>query len=312
MARRFDHLADVEALLRVVDEGSLTNAAVVLGTTPSVLSRAIARLEARLGTQLLRRTTRSQSLTDAGRQYLAAARQAFALLEQAEGALGGRAEQDALTGRVRLSVPTSYGHGRLPPMLAAFARRHPQVQVELNITNRNVDLAAEGYDLAIRSGPLPDSSMAARKLEDGPMILVASPAYARAAGPLDTFDDLQRQRCIAFVRPSTGRVIPWLLRVDGREVDWVPPPVITVSDDVMGVVTLAAQGLGIGICAELMAAERLAAGQLVQVLPALGGRTRPYSVVYAPHRGLSAAARALIDLLVEEAAREQTGRPAPG
>jgi DNA-binding transcriptional LysR family regulator len=302
MARRFDHLADVEALLRVVDEGSLTNAAVVLGTTPSVLSRSIARLEARLGAQLLRRTTRSQSLTDAGRLYVDETRQAFALVEKAEQAICGRTPREELTGRVRLSVPTSYGHCRLAPMLATFAGRHPRVQVELNITNRNVDLAAEGYDLAIRSGPLPDSSMVARTLEEGRLILVASPGYARGAGALDTFADLQRQRCIAFVRPSTGRVIPWLLRVDGKDVDWVPPPAITVSDDVMGLVTLAVQGMGVATCPELMAAERIAAGQLVQVLPALGGRTRAFSLVYAPHRGLSPAARALIDLLVEQTA----------
>jgi DNA-binding transcriptional LysR family regulator len=303
MGRRFDHLADVEALLCVVEQGSLTSAAVVLGTTPSVLSRAIARLEARLGTQLLRRTTRSQSLTDAGRLYVDEARQAFALVEKAEQAICGSTPRAQVTGRVRLSVPTSYGHCRLPPMLAEFARRHPQVQVELNITNRNVDMAAEGYDLAIRSGPLPDSSMVARKLEDGPMILVASPGYVRDAGPLETFDDLQRQRCIAFVRPSTGRIIPWLLRVGGADVDWQPAtPAITVSDDVMGVVTLAAQGLGIAICAELMAAEEIAAGRLVRVLPALAGRTRAFSLVYAPHRGLSPPARALIDLLVERSA----------
>ncbi|QGZ39374.1 DNA-binding transcriptional LysR family regulator [Pseudoduganella flava] len=304
MARRFDHLADVEALLTVVEHGSLTAAAVVLATTPSVLSRAIARLEARLGTQLLRRTTRSQSLTDAGRLYVDETRQAFAQVEKAEQAIQRCAEpEELLYGRVRISAPTSYGHQRLPPMLAEFARRHPQVQVELNITNRNVDLAAEGYDVAIRSGPLPDSSMVARTLEMADMILVATPDFVRAAGPLDTFDDLQRQRCIGFVRPSTGRLIPWMLRVDGRDVDWTPPPGITVSDDVMGVVTLAAQGLGITACARYMAAERIAAGQLVEVLPQLGGRTRAFSLVYAPHRGLSAPARALIDLLVARAAQ---------
>ncbi|GGY63852.1 LysR family transcriptional regulator [Pseudoduganella albidiflava] len=308
MARRFDHLADVEALLSVVEHGSLTNAAVVLATTPSVLSRAIARLEARLGTQLLRRTTRSQSLTDAGRLYVDETRRAFGLVEQAERTIACCAgQEESLVGRVRLSVPTSYGHHRLPPLLAAFARRHPQVQVELNITNRNVDLAAEGYDMAIRSGPLPDSSMVARPLEAGAMILVAAPDYVRTAGPLATFDDLQRQRCIGFVRPSTGRVIPWLLRVDGRDVDWVPPPGITVSDDVVGVVTLAAQGLGIAICADFMAAADIAAGRLVQVLPALCGRMRAFSLVYAPHRGLSLAARALIDVLVEHASE----RPGP-
>ena len=299
MARRFEHLADVEALLRVVDEGSLTNADVVLGTTASVLSRAIARLEARLGTQLLRRTTRSQSLTDAGRLYVDETRLAFGLVEQAERTIACCAgQEESLVGRVRLSVPTSYGHQRLPPILATFARQYPLVQVELNITNRNVDLAAEGYDMAIRSGPLPDSSMVAHRLEDARVALSASPGYVRDAGPLETFEDLQRQRCIAFLRPSTGRVSPWHLRVNGEEIDWIPSCALTVSDDVMGVVSLAEQGLGITMCPQFMIARSVEAGRLVEVLPQLPCRDRPFSVIFAPHRNLSPAARALIDTLV--------------
>jgi DNA-binding transcriptional LysR family regulator len=296
MARRFDHLADVEVLLTVVEHGSLTAAAVVLATTPSVLSRAVARLEARLGMQLLRRTTRSMSLTEVGRQYVEEARAAFALLDKAEHTIQGSASQ--LTGRVRISAPTSYGHQRLPPILATYARQYPLVQVEVNITNRNVDLAAEGFDLAIRSGPLPDSSMVAHRLEDARVALSASPGYVRDAGPLETFEDLQRQRCIAFLRPSTGRVSPWHLRVNGEEIDWIPSCVLTVSDDVMGVVSLAEQGLGITMCPQFMIARSVEAGRLVEVLPQLPCRDRPFSVIFAPHRNLSPAARALIDTLV--------------
>ncbi|GGB92729.1 LysR family transcriptional regulator [Pseudoduganella buxea] len=296
MARRFDHLSDVEVLLNVVEHGSLTAAAVVLATTPSVLSRAIARLEKRLGTQLLRRTTRSMGLTEAGRQYVDQASAAFALIDKAERAIQGSEQQ--LTGRVRISVPTSYGHARLPPILAGFARQYPLVQVEVNITNRNVDLAAEGFDLAIRSGPLPDSSMVAHRLEDARVILSASPDYVRQAGPLATFEDLQRQRCIAFLRPSTGRVSPWPLRNGDAEIDWTPQAAITVSEDVVGVVSLAEQGLGICLCPEFMVTRSIAAGRLVEVLPALSCRNRPFSVLFAPHRGLSTAARALIDTLV--------------
>ena len=296
MPRRFDHLSDVEVLLNVVEHGSLTAAAVVLATTPSVLSRAVARLEQRLGTQLLRRTTRSMSLTETGREYVDEARAAFALLDKAEHAIQGSAQQ--LTGRVRLSAPTSYGHQRLPAMLAAFARAYPLVQVEVNITNRNVDLAAEGFDLAIRSGALPDSSMVAHRLENAPVVLSASPGYVRDAGPLETFEDLQRQRCIAFLRPSTGRAVTWPLRVNGEEIDWTPPASITVSDDVMGVVSLAEQGLGITMCPQFMISRSVETGRLVEVLPQLPCRPRPFSVVFAPHRNLSPAARALIDTLV--------------
>ncbi|TKD43755.1 LysR family transcriptional regulator, partial [Azotobacter chroococcum] len=184
MGRKFDYLGDVEAFIAVVEHGSFTAGAVALSTTPSVLSRAITRLETRLGRQLLQRTTRRLGLTEAGRLYLEQARSAFTLLDDAEREVQG--QEGELAGRVRLSVPTTYGHYRLPPLLARFARQYPRVQVELNITNRNVDLVAEGFDLAIRLGHLPDSGLVARKLEDAALLLIASPEYVRRAGTPQT------------------------------------------------------------------------------------------------------------------------------
>ncbi|QPF71506.1 LysR family transcriptional regulator [Roseateles sp. DAIF2] len=296
--RRFEHLNDVEALLQVVDRGSISAAAVAFGTTPSVISRAIARLEARLGVQLLRRSTRRQSLTEAGRDYLEQARQAFALIAEAENAVQG--SQQALSGRVRLSVPTTYGHYRLPRLLEGFVHRHPQVQVELSIANRNVDLVSEGFDLAIRLGQLPDSGLVARKLEDAPLRLVASPAYLARKGMPATLEQLQRDGhcCLAFVMPSTGRLAPWLLRdAQGAALDWLPPAALRVEDDVLGLVSLAEQGLGICQSYDFVVAERLRRGSLVELLPAASGRTRPFSLLYAPHRRLAAASRALIEHL---------------
>jgi DNA-binding transcriptional LysR family regulator len=295
MARRFGHLGDVEVFLAVTELGSLTAAAVSLSTTASVISRAVARLEKRLGNQLLRRTTRSLSLTDAGRVYVEQARAAFALFDNAERAMQGQGQ--ALTGRVRLSVPTTYAHFRLPPLLQAFARQHPQVQVELNITNRNVDLVAEGFDLAIRLGRLPDSTLVARKLEAAPLRLVASPDYLRRAGTPHTLDELAQHACIAFVMPSTGRTSPWVFREGEADIDWTPRGGIEVSDDVLGVVSLAAQGMGICQSYDFIVRERIERGDLVELLPQLAGRTRDFSVIYAPHRGLSGGARALIDTM---------------
>jgi DNA-binding transcriptional LysR family regulator len=295
MSRRFDHLGDVEAFVAVVEHGSLTAGAVALSTTPSVISRAIARLESRLGSQLLRRTTRRLSLTDAGRLYLDQARAAFALIDDAERAIQG--QEGELTGRVRLSVPTTYAHYRLPPVLQRFARQYPQVQVELNINNRNVDLVAEGYDLAIRLGQLPDSGLVARKLEDAPLCLVASPGYLAHAGTPQRIEDLQRHACVPFVMPSSGRVAPWALREEGRDLDWPPPTRIEISDDVLGVVSLAEHGVGICQSYDFIVRERIERGRLVEVLPQTRGRSRMFSLIYAPHRRLSAAARALIDAL---------------
>jgi DNA-binding transcriptional LysR family regulator len=264
-----------------------------------VLSRAVARLETRLGRQLLQRTTRRLGLTEAGRLYFEQARSAFSLFEEAERDVLG--QEGELAGRVRLSVPTTYGHYRLPPLLARFARQYPQVQVTLNITNRNVDLIAEGFDLAIRLGHLPDSGLVARKLEDAPLLLVASPEYVERMGAPRTLEDLHHHVCLPFLMPSTGRLAPWVFRDGGRDIDWLPDSRLEISDDVLGVVSLAEQGVGICQSYEFIVRDRIERGLLVELLPRLRGRTRPFSVLYAPHRRQSAAARAMIELLVSSA-----------
>ncbi|SFU98942.1 LysR family transcriptional regulator [Pseudoduganella namucuonensis] len=298
MPRQFDYLGDVEAFLAIMDHGTISAAAVALGTTPSVLSRAVARLETRLGAQLMRRTTRRISITEAGQAYLEQARDAFRLLAGAERAAQGQGGE--LTGTVRISAPTTYAHYRLPGLLRPFMDRHPRVVIELSIANRNVDLVSEGYDMAIRLGELKDSGLAARKLEDAPLCLVAAPSYLARAGAPRAIADLAGHACLPFVMPSTGKLAPWLLREDGGDVDWVPPARLRVTDDVLGVVSLAQQGLGICQTYEFIAAERLARGELVAVLPANSGRVRAFSLIYPPHRGLPAACRALIDAIAHE------------
>ncbi len=169
--------------------------------------------------QLLRRTTRRLSLTDSGREYVQQARAAFEQIVSAERALSGRGE---VQGRVRLSAPTTYGHYRLPAMLAAFALRYPKVQVELGIANRNVDLVAEGYDLAIRLGTLPDSSLVARQLEEARLCLVAAPAYLARVGTPKSVADLAMHNCLPFVMPSNGRPGIWQFRQGEEELRFVP------------------------------------------------------------------------------------------
>ena len=295
MGRQFDHMGDVEAFVAIVDKGTISAAAVALGTTPSVLSRAVARLEARLGVQLMRRTTRRLSVTEAGTLYLEQARSAFGLIADAERAIQGRGGE--LSGTIRISAPTTYGHYRLPGLLRPFMERHPKVMIELSISNRNVDLIEEGYDMAIRLGELADSGLASKRLGDADVCLVASSGYLRRAGMPLGLEDLGRHACLPFTLPSTGRLSPWLLRVGGKDVDWLAPARMRVADDVLGVVTLAQQGLGICQTYRFVADERLRGGQLVEVLPALGGRSKPFSLIYPPHRRMSAACRALIDSL---------------
>lgn len=295
MARRFDHLGDVEAFVTVVEKGSFTSGAVALSTTASVLSRAITRLEVRLGTQLLRRTTRQLNLTEAGRDYLEQARAAFSLIDDAERAIGGR--EGTLTGRVRLSVSTTYGHFRLAEKLARFAAAHPHVKVEVNIANRNVDLIAEGYDVAIRGGELPDSGLIGRKLEEATLQLVAAPSYLKRKGMPQDIHELTRHVCLPFIMPSTGKAAPWLFSVEGKNLDWVPEGDIQVFDDILGVVSLAEAGAGICQAYDFVVRDRLERGKLVKVMPQVAGRSRAFSLLYAPHRSLPAAVRTLVDFL---------------
>lgn len=298
MSRKYDHLGDVETFVTVVERGSLTAAAVALSTTPSVISRALARLETRLGTQLLRRTTRSLGLTDAGRLYMEQTRAALSLIDDAERAV--QAEGGEVTGRIRISAPTTFGHYRLPTLLQQFAERYPGVRVDLNISNRNVDLAAENFDFAIRQGALKDSGMIARKLEDAQLVLVCSPAYARRKGMPHSVEDLPQHDCLAFLLPRTGRSFPWQFMRNGEELDWQPISALEVTEDALGVVSLAEAGLGICQTFRFIAQDRLERGVLVEVLPELKGRSRPFSLIYTPQRRMTAAARAFITCLLDQ------------
>jgi len=295
MSRKFDHLGDVETFVTVVERGSLTAAAVALSTTPSVVSRALARLEARLGIQLLRRTTRSLGLTDAGRLYLEQTRAALTLIDEAERAVQGAGGE--VTGRIRISAPTTYGHHRLPALLQTFAERYPAVRVDLNISNRNVDWAADDYDFAIRQGVLKDSGLIARKLEDAQLVLVCAPSYKQRRGLPRDLADLAQHDCLAFLLPRTGRAVAWQFLRDGEETDWLPQAALEVTEDALGVVSLAEAGLGICQTFRFIAQERLERGALVEVLPELKGRSRPFSLIYTPQRRMTAAARAFITCL---------------
>ncbi len=295
MSRRFDHVADVESFITVVERGSLTAAAVHLSTTASVISRALMRLETRLGSQLLRRTTRSIGLTDAGRAYFEQARAALAQIEEVERSLQGDPNQ--VSGRVAITAPTTFGHYRLPALLHTLAQRYPGIKIELNITNRNVDLAAEGYDFAIRQGVLKDSSMVARRLLDAPLTLVCAPSYAARRGAPRSVAELAEHSCLSFLMPSTGRPVAWQFMRDGEPFDWTPEAATQVTDDVLGVVSLADAGLGVCQSFDFIVRDRIERGALVELLPENAGRSRPFSLIYSERRRLSAAARALLDTL---------------
>jgi len=298
MSRQFDYLADVEVFLIVAEKLSISATAIHLSTTPSVISRTITRLEKKLGIQFFRRTTRHLSLTEAGQLYYEKMQHAFQLIDHAERVIQG--EQLQISGKIKLSVPTTYGHYRLPPLLEKFLLQYPDIQIEISISNRNVDLIAEGFDLAIRQGHLPNSSFVARPLEQAPLKLVASPTYLNRMGIPKTLEELNHHQCIAFELPSNGKVTPWFLKDIDQEIQWIPTNRILVKEDILGVVSLAENGLGICQSYDFIVNEKIQQGTLQPLLERYAGHTRPFSLLYAQHKHMSSATRALINFLCSD------------
>jgi DNA-binding transcriptional LysR family regulator len=245
MHRQFDDLmlGSIELFCLAGELGGFTAAATAAGVTPAAVSRSVSRLEARLGVRLFVRSTRQIRLTDAGRVYMEQCRQALAQFADAERLASG--QQAQVSGRLRISVPTTYAHYRLLPMLPDFHREHPEVRLDLHISNRNIGFSDEAFDLAIRVRPQADSTLILRHLEDAPLVLVATPAYLETRRVPRSLDDLASHECIQFDLPSSGRRIPWLFRDGGEDVEFEAESTFTVSEDVLGGVTLARAGAGL-------------------------------------------------------------------
>lgn len=290
----------VEMFCAIVETGNYTLAATQLGVTPAAVSRAVARNEAALGVPLFRRTTRSVKLTDAGQRYFEQCRAALSLLEDAERAISG--QQAEPRGLVRVSVPGTYGHYRVLPMVERFRARYPRVTLELDVSSRNIDLVAERFDMAVRMGPLEDSTLVVRKLEDAPFAVFASPGYLKRHGAPEHPGELARHTCITFVRPSTGRPLPWLFLEDGkRPFEVAPGSELRCSGDVLGCVTLARQGAGLVQTYRFIVEDDVRRGRLVEVLAPYAGRSAPFSLLEPAH-AKSLAARLFADMLVERCA----------
>ena len=298
-------LGNIELFCKAAELGGFARAAREFGLTPAAVSRAIARLEQRLSTQLFARTTRKLALTDDGRAYYVQCHETLAKLEAAEQAISGR--RSIPSGTLRVSLPTTYAHYRVLPKLPEFVRQYPQLTLELNVSNRNVDFVQEGYDLAIRRlGEPKDSRLVGRRLENAALGLFALPQYLRNSPTLACMDDLPAHRHLQFVLPSTGRSMAWLFNVDGREVEYAFESTLRCSDDVLACVTLAAAGGGLFQTFDFIAAPYLARKELVEVLPSLRGRSRPFYVLYPQNRYLSTKVRTFVDFLLASLETEST------
>jgi DNA-binding transcriptional LysR family regulator len=288
-----DRLAAMRVFVRAVELGSFSAAAQALQISPQLVGKQVGQLEAHLGVQLLHRTTRRQSLTDFGRVFYDRAKIILADVEAAE-SLAAEALATP-TGRLRVNAPVSFGMHTLAPRLPEFLRDHPQVTVDLTLSNRAIDLVDEGYDVTFRVGELADSRLVGRALAPYRLLLCAAPAYLAEAPSLLAPRDLQQHECLGFAH--TELRTHWTFDgPEGRTV--VPVTSRLMVDHGEPLLHAALAGLGILLQPVELLQPALEDGRLVEVLPNYTVPTRPLHILYAPDRRMTPKLRSFIDFAV--------------
>ena len=290
------------AFIEIADAGSLAAAARRLDVTPAAVSKNLLRLEAQLGVRLLQRSTRRLRLTDEGERFLDKAREALRALDEAVAEVSQSSVAPA--GRVRVSVGVTFGRRWVLPALPALAQRHAQLQVEVDLDNRPVDLVAEGYDIGIRGGVVENSSLVARRVCALPLVLLASPGYLRRAGVPKAVDELAQHRCV-LVRFQSGTPSAWRFRAGTRQrwVEFDPPSQIAVSD-ADAVLDLALADAGIVQAGLYNALPYLRSGRLKLLMPELHDAGEREVVLHYPHRQyLAPRVRTVVDALLAHLAQ---------
>lgn len=285
-----DIVDELKAFVATAQSGSFTMAAHHLGISNRLTSKYVGELEQRLGVRLFQRTTRKVGLTPAGEDLLA---RAPALLEDLDGMLADVSEQSrSVSGILRISAPLTFGEVYVAGMLGRFARENPDLTVDLRLSDRYVDLATDGIDLAFRVGTTEMLSAKTRKLGEIQAFLVASPDYLARAGTPQTPDDLALHTCIVDTNRRTPR--RWSLRKDGAEVAIHVQGKLLVNS-ARAACQLAVDGNGIAFSPRFAVCDDLESGRLVTLLDDYIGETSPVSAVYLEGRSVPRKVRALID-----------------
>lgn len=289
-----DRLAAMTAFVAVADAGGFVPAARDLGLAPSAITRQVAALEGHLGVPLLRRTTRSVTLTDAGARYLDRARRILAEMQEAE----EFAQSDRLRpmGRLSVTAPATFGHLHAAPLMAEYLRRYPEVQAQLLLSDRWINLVEEGVDLAIRIGALPDSGLVSRVLGRTRRVVVAAPDYLARRGTPAAPEELAAHRIIRFAGFEGSEA--WRFERDGAELR-VPVSPVLGTNSADAAIAIAERGEGLTRVLSYQAAAGLRAGRLRIVLAEFEPPARPIQIVRPAARLVSAKLRAFIDLAAE-------------
>ncbi len=255
-----DATSDLRVFVRVLDRGNFSLAASDLGITPSAVSKLVSRLEDRLGVRLLERSTRRLALTPEGETFLSRARRIVADIEEAEAEVAR--VRGAPRGKLRINSGTAFGLHQLAPALAEFLARYPEIDIELSITDRLVDLIEEQSDIAVRSGHIPAGPFIQRKLADLQRVICAAPAYLAQRGTPKVAADLKGHDCIVVAGPGLNR---WPFKTRGGiDVVEVRPRVTT--DDAEAALRLAIEGAGIVRLSDVIVGPPLRDGKLVALL----------------------------------------------
>jgi DNA-binding transcriptional LysR family regulator len=297
-------LSGVTVLAAVVEAGTLARAADALGLSPSGVSRAISRLEVRVGVRLLERTTRSLALTDEGRRFFEQVGPLLAGIEAAAIEAAGAAH--IVRGRLRVNVDSFFSRVVLAGQIATFLARYPEVSLELIMREAVGDLVADGFDLAVRFGDPPSGALVARKLIEPRILTVASPAYIATHGRPRHPVELAEHACIDFYDAAHGRAYDWEFR---RGAEILPVKIaarLLVADS--GVMLGACEaGVGIAQIIDLGTRHLIDAGRLVELFPDWPGEVFPLYALYPTRQHLPAKVRAFIDFCLEVVGRPPAG-----
>jgi DNA-binding transcriptional LysR family regulator len=287
--------SDMTAFVRAVELGGFSAAARELGLTPSAISKLVTRLEDRLGVRLLNRTTRRLALTPEGEAYFHRTQRILADIDDAENEV---AQFRALPkGLLRINVGTAFGMHQLVPALPEFLARHPEVQVELTLTDRLVDLIEEGADVGIRLGRLVDSSLVARKICDVERVVCAAPAYLKKRGTPRRPEDLLAHDCLSMANAPALRRWPFESREGVRNIEVSGNATASSADALL---QLAILGLGVIRLSDVIVGAAIRDGRLVPLLEEVHHREPlPLHAVYPHGRHRSPRVAALVDFLVE-------------